>query len=866
MDDVMTDQRSPRSRRLREERGATLVMALVFLSVFGLLVGVLLSMADTGTRSAVAYRDVRGRNHAVDAALDGAINKTRRDPSIGIDPEVSPTDVCNEGSGQTLFSLPADSTTHEPAMVVSCVVGAGSGSGVPKDVGGAPANAVLTLGDKQTDGTNPSLAVRNNEPGPYNGAYTTSFFGFTITPGGQCDQNKQEAGIRENRSMSPILFFGIGLGCTTATNASAWNVMGNVISNSTIVTDDSSAGPIIVPPTSASVPTGEVKAKYGCSGTGFTCSATAPTTAELADPNYAGPDLSGLDVQTVPSSSLCGTNGGTRNDVVTFTPGIYTDATAMNNLFKATACKNTTFLFPPVKDATTGAYTNTGLYYFNFQNSSTTSLQCGQESFFGDFVSTLAQDVRHEWCIGGAGADYSGQHVIGGAPYNWDPTASPTSSIVTLEPASSAGNGPGIFFGLIPQNTAFAKGDSCGSSESIKSCGVAIDGKTDNYSMSSGHNGSSIWVSGFPKLPRGAISPCDPGDVQPCGANIEVAQAATNPSGMNNPTVQINFGTKYGDPFNTDKCGPYTLSKPSTTIGNVTLSDTDANALTSCLNTGDAGDRINNGTIQYNVSRSSGTNVAKLDGIRLKLEIAKAPTFPRMPSSTDKGGDCDTEQPGVQFVFGGDSHVYVPNGGLEICAGTNTSNELTGQQIGVYGVPAVPRLIPSSITTYSAGVTNPSNAMQIAEGSGLVSASVPYSGTMNLRMPSYSAPSGLSVTGAELRVSYNAQNSSSSTAPQVAIKNTSGTTLCTVTLDTGTSMQAQTYTPSCLQSAAREHLRPAVPGEGHRLVLRHRLPAARRGPGDHHHGSLEHVGGRPAGAGAEQRLRDCVAQPLVQHR
>jgi hypothetical protein len=773
---------------MREERGATLVMALVFLSVFGLLVGTLLALNDTNSRTAAAYRDVRGRNHAVDAALDGAINKVKRDPSIGIDPAVSPTDVCNADSGATVFSLPEDAAANEPAMVVSCVVGEGSGSGVPEDVGSAPPAAILTLGDKQTNGSSSSLAVRNTEPGPYNGAYSV----WGLTPGGDCDANKQEAGIRQNKSMSPIFVFGFPAGCTTAEDAYSWNVMGDVISNSTFVTDDTTASPVIVaPPAGSTAATGQIKAKYGCSGTGFTCSGT-PTAAELADPDYAAPDISGLDVQTVPSSSLCGTNGGTRNDVVTFTPGIYTDATALNNLFKAAACKNTTFLFPPVQDATTGEYTDTGVYYFNFQNTTTSSgLQCGQESALWGIISTLEQDVKHEWCIGGAGQDYGGQRVIAGAPYNWDPNANPTSSIVTLEPAGSAGDGPGIFFGLISQRTGFVKGDNCGATDSIKSCGVAIDGKTDNYSMSSNRNGSSIWVSDFPKLSRGSIQ----------AADIEVAQAATNPSGMNNPTVQVNYGTKIGDPFNTKRCGPYTLSKPGTSIGTVTLSTTDAAALTTCLNGGDAGDRINNGSIQYNVSRASGTNVAKLDGIRLKITVAKQPTFPRMPSAEDEGGDCDTEQPGAQFVFGGDSHVYVPNGGLEICAGPNPDNELTGQQIGVYGVPAVPRLVPSSVTAYSAGVSNPDNALQIAEGSGLVSASVPYNGTMTLRMPSYSAPSGLQITGAQLRVGYNPQSASGSNAPQISIKNTGGTTLCSVTLDGGSGMQANTYTPSCLQGA-----------------------------------------------------------------
>src|SRR4051812_41029874 len=330
---------SRRRRRMRDERGATLVMALVFLSVFGLLVGSLLALGQTNSSTASAYRDVRGRNHAVDAALDGAINKVKRDPLIGIDPAVSPTDVCNADSGQTLFSLAGDAATNEPAMVVSCVVGRKSGSGVPKDLGSAPTDAVLTLGDRQTDGTNQSLGVRNTEPGPYNGNYSLFF-------GGNCDANKQEAGIRENQSMAPVLFFGFPVGCTNAPNVNPWGVTGNVVSNSAIVTDDAGdanqgGGPDIVPPPTVGAPTGQIKAKYGCTGTGFTCSSTAPTTAELSDPNYAAPDISGLTVQPVPSSSQCGTNGGTRNDVVTFKPGIYNDATALNNLFKAPICKGT---------------------------------------------------------------------------------------------------------------------------------------------------------------------------------------------------------------------------------------------------------------------------------------------------------------------------------------------------------------------------------------------------------------------------------------------------------------------------------------------------------------------------------------------
>ena len=597
-----------------------------------------------------------------------------------------------------------------------------------------------------------------------------------------CAGNRQEQGIRVNQTLSPNVFSLGGtaisyLGCNTSDNASSWNVTGNVVSNSTIFTDPTFSGPIMVPATDGS--SGTIWAKYGCTGTGFSCSATAPSAAAQADPGYSAGDISALNVQSVPAASACSTG----NHVVTFTPGIYTDATALNNLFGNAACKNATFLFPPVKDATTGAYTGTGVYYFNFQNSSTTSYQCGQDYNFFNIIGTLQQDTKHEWCVGGAASDFSGQRVVAGAPYNWDPNADPTTSVLTLAPALNAGNGPSLFFGLIPQNTQFATPTNA----------KAIDGTVATYAMSSGHNGNTIWTSGYPAMARGSIS----------NADIEVAQAATNVAQMNAPTIQINYGTKFDDPFGQQHCGPYNLAKPPSdgSIAVASLSAADQTALTNCLNTGDAGDRINNGTLAYSVSRISGSPTAKLDGIRLKITVANQPNFPRMPSAADNGGDCDPDQPGAQLIFGGDSHIYVPNGGLEVCAGTNVSNPLTGQQIGVYGVPAAPRLVPASIGATTGTITSSSNALLMNDGgaSPPLTAGIAYGGSMTVRMPSYTPPAGTTVTGAWLRAGYDSKTAS----PSFTIKNTSGGTICSATTAGGTSgLQDNTYDKTaCLASA-----------------------------------------------------------------
>lgn len=756
--------------RMQGERGTSLVIAMAFLSIFGIVSLVILGFGDVSLRAAQGFRAKRAQDYSVDAALQAAINRVRNDPTIGRDPSVYSADLCNSANASTVLNLPA--TSSSPAVDVSCETESGGGSGVAADLGSTPPDSVLTLGDRRTNtadgapifGTTDGLGVRNNEPGPFNGVY--SWFG-----GEGCNDGRQESGIRVNQSISPLLLFGFPVGCTSSPSTGSWNVTGNVFSNSRIVADSSYAGPVMV--TAADSTTGTIKARGGCSGTGFTC--TDPGWAPLAnhegdDPGlvtpsaYAPRSISGLSVQSVPSDAGC----KSAHDLVTFSPGIYTDATALNALFADADCKSATFWFQP------------GAYYFDFRNSTNSDFSCGRDIDFFGIISTLDSDTRHQWCIGGKGSDYSGQRVIAGTPYSWDPTADPTTHQVTLAPAGSAGKGTG-FWGFL-QQTEFLNGSNA----------KAIDGTTATMSMTSGHAGSSIWLSDFPDVPRGGYG---------LGLNLEVAQAGVNVDRMNAPTVKVNYGSL----FNGGSCGPYALDKPPAdgSMGVATLSSADAASLAACL---DTGDKLNTAVIQYNVSRpwnqGSPYPTAKVDGARFLLTTQDQPTFPRQPSATDPGGDCDPNEPGAQFIFGGDSHVYVPNGGLEICAGPNPSDEGAGQQIAVYGVPATPRLVPASVTGTTGGVTSSSNALRIAEGSGLASATIPYNGTETLRFPGYTVPSGYSVTGVVLRASYNPQSASGSTAPQFQVQTTGGTAFCgPTTVATGAGNQAQSYdVTSCMTS------------------------------------------------------------------
>ena len=73
------------ARAAAGERGAVLVLALVFLTVIGTLTAFLISYAFTGTKSLAAYRIERTRRYAADSALHVAVKRlsTETGASLG---------------------------------------------------------------------------------------------------------------------------------------------------------------------------------------------------------------------------------------------------------------------------------------------------------------------------------------------------------------------------------------------------------------------------------------------------------------------------------------------------------------------------------------------------------------------------------------------------------------------------------------------------------------------------------------------------------------------------------------------------------------------------------------------------------------
>ena len=117
-----------------DEAGSALVLALVFLSLFGLFISVLLSFADTGIRTTMSMRGHDARLYAADGAVDAAMLYVADEPARGREGEPCPDFTMN--------------STNDTTVVVECEPQTDSGAVL---VGGGdnqknkPEYAILTL-------------------------------------------------------------------------------------------------------------------------------------------------------------------------------------------------------------------------------------------------------------------------------------------------------------------------------------------------------------------------------------------------------------------------------------------------------------------------------------------------------------------------------------------------------------------------------------------------------------------------------------------------------------------------------------------------------------------------------------------------
>ena len=118
-----------------DESGSALVLALVFLSLFGVFIAVLLGFTDTSIRSTLAVRSQGATAYAADGAVDAAINTVRgnleagRAPGLGVACDqvvpdlngVAVTVTCQGQTGSGNVTIGAANPNNHPARAILTV-------------------------------------------------------------------------------------------------------------------------------------------------------------------------------------------------------------------------------------------------------------------------------------------------------------------------------------------------------------------------------------------------------------------------------------------------------------------------------------------------------------------------------------------------------------------------------------------------------------------------------------------------------------------------------------------------------------------------------------------------------------------------
>jgi hypothetical protein len=304
------------------ERGAALPMALAFLVLFAVLMGLIFDFIGTGMASNAQLKGERNDLYTVNGAVDAAISKIQNDPALGV----------AGGDAQCALNSSENGTTAN----VTCAPSSSSGTTV--NTTSAPPFSILTMAPF-TD--------------YWNSPHTPSCSTVSTAPGAE-------------------------LGIIQFQKDKLLRVQGNVYVNSDVDSDQWSGGCPQVSDALAIHVNGDVKVREGCNDmypvtTAFTwlCSSQSSFTpyqapratngpASASDPSFADPAIanptswapeitSPPPVRSVPS---CPAN----NNVVKFLPGTYDDAAALSALMNGITCPGRTFWFSP------------GVYYFDFAN------------------------------------------------------------------------------------------------------------------------------------------------------------------------------------------------------------------------------------------------------------------------------------------------------------------------------------------------------------------------------------------------------------------------------------------------------------------------------------------------------------------
>jgi hypothetical protein len=121
-------------------------MALMFLMVFGVLVGMVLHFGYTSLQAGNSTRAEATRTYAAAGAAEGAVDALRKDTSLGVDFGATPI------PSSTCFTMPAGSLDNATALTATCTPRSGSGAAPPGSLTSQPGHALLTTTSNTAEG------------------------------------------------------------------------------------------------------------------------------------------------------------------------------------------------------------------------------------------------------------------------------------------------------------------------------------------------------------------------------------------------------------------------------------------------------------------------------------------------------------------------------------------------------------------------------------------------------------------------------------------------------------------------------------------------------------------------------------------
>lgn len=467
------------------------------------------------------------------------------------------------------------------------------------------------------------------------------------------------------------------------------------------------------------------------------------TSAYTYEQGYVSADTSvplGLK-PIVKQSGYCTSAAISNAQAIIFLPGWYKDVNVLNQFTADPRCADRTVWFAPDAGPDRVLLTEddkTGPFYMDFESGPYTGPSSYNSTTYGCGMMPNRL-INNRWCVGGS--DSAEIRVVVGTPDGWSPIGSAVG-----DPGDWTGNPDGGHGGgevrvalskagtiddvdanfweryilnplLRPwKNLSNAKDFDTAAYATYRPCSVNFFNLFRIYCPTLGSRTTRI-TAFTPKATRAPVSL--PG--APNGKiNVEFKYGLNTVANtkLNPPIIEIETIDTLG---RTLFCGSYNVERrlwnpggpdPMPVVG---FSDADQIRL---ANTCGTKSQINEYRIYLKMTGSQSNNDGPeiyVGGVRISYVSYMGARFPYPVDGSSENAaaqsDCDAKAlAGGQLIFGGNSHVYVADGSLEVCAGVYPADDgesanhaaANHQVIGVYGIPAVD---PVYVTTVSPTVS-----------------------------------------------------------------------------------------------------------------------------------------------------------------